>query len=87
MLEDISSGLKQAAEGYDYLQALLPQLPVHEVPKLAETIPAIYTQPMPAPLISMLMEMGPKEVMYSVVRNKVAEGTPVWQLWIAYRLT
>ena len=31
---------------------------------------------MPALLISMLMEMGPKEVMYSVVRNKVAEGTP-----------
>ena len=59
VLENISSGFKQATEGYDNLRALLPQLPVHEVPKLAETVPAIYTQPLPAPLISMLMEMGP----------------------------
>ena len=32
VLENISSGLKQATESYDNLRALLPQLPVHEVP-------------------------------------------------------
>ena len=87
VLENISPGLKQAAEGYDNLRTLLPQLPVHEVPKLIETIPAVYTQPMLAPLISMLTEMGPKEAMYSIIRNKVVEGIPIHQLWTAYGLT
>ena len=87
VLENISVGLKQAAQGYDNLRTLLPQLPVHAVPKLVETVPAIYTQPLPAPLISMLTEMGPKEAMYSIIRNKVAEGTAAHQLWTAYGLT
>ena len=60
VLENIPSGLKQAAEGYDKLRTLLPQLPVPEVPKLVETGPTIYTQPMPVPLISMQTEMGPR---------------------------
>ena len=87
VLETISSGLKQAAEGYDNLQTLLPRLPVHKVLQVAETIPAIYTKPLPPQLISMLTEMGPKEVMYQVIRHKVAKGTPVRQLWNSYRLT
>ena len=69
VLENIFTSLKQAAEGYDNLMTLLPQLPVHEVPELIETIPAVYTQPMPASLISMLTEMGPKEAMYSIIRK------------------
>ena len=87
VLDNISASLKQAVEGYDNLRTLLPKLPVHEVPKLRETIPAIYTQPMLVPLISMLTEMGPKEAMYSIIRNKVVEGIPVCQLWSAYGLT
>ena len=87
VLENISAGLKQAAEGYDNLRTLLQQLPVHEVPKFVEIIPAVYTQPMPVPLISMLTEMGPKEAMYSIIKNKVVEGIPVHQLWTAYGLT
>ena len=86
VLGNISTSLKQAAEGYDKLRTLLPQLPVHEVPKFVETIPTVYTQPMPVPLISMLTEMGPKEAMYSI-RNKVAERIPIRQLWTAYGLT
>ena len=74
------ASLKQAMQGYDNLRTLLPQLPVHEVPKLAETVLAIYTQLLPVPLTSMLTEMGPKEAIYSIIRNNVAEGTPVHQL-------
>ena len=43
VLENISAALKQAAQGYDNLRTLLPQLPVHEVPKLVETSCNIHT--------------------------------------------
>ena len=49
VLENILVSLKQAAQGYDNLRTLLPQLPVHEVPKLAETIPVTKTQPLKRP--------------------------------------
>ena len=57
-LYEVATGLEMAALGYHNLCALLPQLPVHEVPKVLESMPLIYTEPMPNALINILKDIG-----------------------------
>ena len=56
-LREIATGLEMAAIGYHHLRALLPQLPVHEIPQVVEATPLVCTEPMPPALISILKEV------------------------------
>ena len=45
-LQDIVEGLKKAANGFEELRSLVPSIPVTEIPKLLETVPLPYVQPL-----------------------------------------
>ena len=53
-LVKITTGLKQAAEGFEELQALLPNIPVTEIPKLVEEVPLPYLTLMSKALVQAL---------------------------------
>ena len=45
-LQDIIKGLKKAAGSFEELRSLVPSIPVTEIPKLLETVPFPYIQPL-----------------------------------------
>ena len=59
-----------AALGYINLRALLPQLPVHEVPKVLESTPLVYTDSMLHTLIKALKDIGPKKVFDHIIAGE-----------------
>ena len=59
-LKELAMGLEMVAIRYHHLRALLPQLPVHEIPQIVEATPLVYTEPMSPALISILKEVGPE---------------------------
>ena len=85
-LNEIFTGLEMAALGYTNLWALLPQLPVHEVPKVLESTPPVYTDPMPHPLIEALRDIGPEKVLDHIIAGE-SKTTSSHQICLKYRLT
>ena len=57
-LVKITTGLKQAAEGFEELRTLLPNIPITEVPKLVEEVPLPYLTPMLKALVQALQSVG-----------------------------
>ena len=55
-LVKITTGLKQAAEGFEELRMLLPSIPVTEIPKLVEEVPLPYLTPMSKALVQALQK-------------------------------
>ena len=76
---------EMATLGYHNLLALLPQLPVHEVPKVQESTPLIYTGPMPNAQINILKDIIPKKVLDHVIARE-AKTTRSHQLRMKYGL-
>ena len=74
------------ALGYTNLQALLPQLPVHEVPKVLESMPLVYTDPMPYTLIKALEDIGPEKVLDHIIAGEL-KTTSSQQIQSKYGLT
>ena len=70
-LNEVTTGLEMAALGYHNLHALLPQLPIHEVPKVLESMPLIYTEPMPNVLINILKDISPEKVLDHAIAGEV----------------
>ena len=85
MLQEIATGLEMAAVRYHHLRALLPQLPVHEIPQMVEAMPLVYTKPMPPALISILKEVGPEQVLDYAIEGE-AKTTSSQQLHLKYGL-
>ena len=54
----ITTGLKQAAEGFEELQMLLPNIPMTEMPKLVEEVSLPYLTPMLKALVQALKMWG-----------------------------
>ena len=57
-LVKIPTGLKQAAEGFEELRMLLPNIPITEIPKLVEEVPLPYLTPMSKALVQTLQSVG-----------------------------
>ena len=57
-LEKITTGLKQAAEGFEELQTLLLNIPVTDIPKLVEEVPLPYLTLMSKALVQALKVLG-----------------------------
>ena len=57
-LVKITTGLKQAAEGFKELRTLLPNIPVTDIPKLVEEVPLPYLTLMSKALIQALQSVG-----------------------------
>ena len=54
----ITTGLRQAAEGFKELRTLLQNIPVTEIPKLVEEVPLPYLTPMSKALVQALQSVG-----------------------------
>ena len=57
-LVKITTGLRQAAEGFEELRTLLPSIPITEIPKLVEEVPLPYLTPMSKALVQALQSVG-----------------------------
>ena len=57
-LVKITTGLKQAAEGFEELWKMLPNIPVTDIPKLVEEVPLPYLTPMSKVLVQALQSVG-----------------------------
>ena len=57
-LVKITTGLKQAAEGFEELRPLLPNIPVTDIPKHIEEVPLPYLTPMSKALVQALQSVG-----------------------------
>ena len=57
-LVKITTGLKQAVEGFEELRTLLPNIPVTDIPKLIEEVPLPYLTSMSKVLVQALQGVG-----------------------------
>ena len=57
-LVKITAGLKQAAEGFEELCMLLPNISVTDIPKLIEEVPLLYLTPMSKALVQALRSVS-----------------------------
>ena len=56
-LQDIIEGLKKAANSFEELRSLVPSIPVMEIPKLLETVPLPYVQPLAKPMVQAIKSL------------------------------
>ena len=61
-LVKITARLKQAAEGFEELQKMLPSIPVTDIPKLIEEVPLPYLTPMSKVLVQALQSVGEEKL-------------------------
>ena len=86
-LQDIIGGLKKAAGGFEELRSLVPTLPVTEIPKLLETIPLPYIQPLTKPMVQAIKSLGEMKMVELVVQEEHRKGTTQVSIMTNYRLT
>ena len=61
-LVKITTGLKQAAEGFEELQNMLPSIPVTDNPKLVEEVPLPYLTLMSKAMVQALQSVGEEKL-------------------------
>ena len=57
----ITTGLKQAAEGFEELRMLLPNVSITDIPKLVEEVPLPYLTPMSKALVQPSRVLGRRD--------------------------
>ena len=73
-LVKITTGLKQAAEGFKELRTLLPNIPVTDIPKLVEEVPLPYLTPMSKVLVQALQSVGEDRLIDLALREEYDKG-------------
>ena len=86
-LVKITTGLKQAAEGFEELRMLLPNIPITEVPKLVEEVPLPYLTPMSKVLVQALQSVGEERLIDLALREEYDKGASQVSLMIKYGVT
>ena len=86
-LVKITTGLKQAAEGFEELQTLLPNIPVTELPKLVEEVPLPYLTPMSKALVQALQSVGEERLIDLALREEYDKGASQVSLMVKYGIT
>ena len=61
-LQQITTGLRTPADGYETLQGLLPTLLVTEIPTVAQAAPVPYLQPLSKPAVTALQTVGEEQL-------------------------
>ena len=61
-LQQIVTGLRQAADGFEALKDLLPTVPVTDVVKIVQAAPTPYLQPMSKAAIQALQTLGEEDL-------------------------
>ena len=86
-LVKITTGLKQAAEGFEELWALLPNIPITEIPKLVEEVPLPYLTLMSKVLVQALQSVGEERLIDLALREEYNRGASQVSLMIKYGVT
>ena len=86
-LVKITTGLKQAAEGFKELQMLLPNIPVTEMPKLVEEVPLPYLTPMSKALVQALKSVGEERLIDLALHEEYNKGASQVSLMVKYSVT
>ena len=86
-LVKITTGLKQAAEGFEELQTLLPNIPVTDIPKLVEEVPLPYLNLMSKALIQALQSVGEQRQIDLALREEYDKGASQVSLMLKYSVT
>ena len=86
-LQDIIQGLKKAAGGFEELRSLVPSLPVTEIPKLLETVPLPYIQPLTKPMVQAIKSLGEVKMVELAVQEEHRKGTTQVSIMSNYGLT
>ena len=77
-LVKITTGLKQAAEGFEELRMLLPNIPVTDTPKLVEEVPLPYLTLMSKALVQALQSVGEERLIdFALQEGKEEIKVPV----------
>ena len=86
-LVKITTGLKQAAEGFEELQMLLPNIPMTEMPKLVEEVPLPYLTPMLKALVQALKSVGEERLIDLALCKEYDKGASQVSLMVKYSIT
>ena len=86
-LVKITTGLKQAAEGFEELQMLLPNIPVTDIPKLVEEVPLPYLTLMSKALVQALQSVGEERLIDLALREEYDKGASQVSLMFKYSVT
>ena len=86
-LVKITTGLKQAAEGFKELRMLLPNIPVTDIPKLVEEVPLPYLTPMSKVLVQALQSVVEERLIDLALREEYDKGASQVSLMFKYGVT
>ena len=86
-LVKITTGLRQAAEGFKELRTLLLNIPVTELPKLVEEVPLPYLTPMLKALVQVLQSVGEERLIDLALREEYDKGASQVSLMVKYCIT
>ena len=86
-LQDIIKGLKKAANGFEELRSLVPSIPVTEIPKLLETVPLPYVQPLTKPMVQAIKSLREAKMVELAVQEEHKKGTTQVSIMSNYGLT
>ena len=86
-LQDIVEGLKKAANSFEELRSLVPSIPVTEIPKLLETVPLPYIQPLTKPMVQAIKILGEVKIVELAVQEEHKKVTMQVSIMSNYGLT
>ena len=86
-LQDIVEGLKKTASGFEKLRDLVLSLPVTEIPKLLETEPLPYVQPLTKLMVHAIKCLGEAKLIELAVQEEHKKGTTQVYIMSNYGLT
>ena len=86
-LVKITTGLKQAAEGFEELRKMLPSIPVTDIPKLVEEVPLPYLTLMSKVLVQALQSVGEEKLIDLALQEEHDKGASQVSLMLKYGVT
>ena len=86
-LVKITTGLKQAAEDFEELRMLLPNIPVTDIPKLVEEVPLPYLTLMSKALVQALQSVGEERLIDLALQEEYDKGASQVSLMFKYGIT
>ena len=86
-LVKITTGLKQAAEGFEELQKMLLSIPVTDIPKLVKEVPLPYLTLMSKVMVQGLQSVGEEKLIDLTLREEHDKGASQVSLMLKYGVT
>ena len=83
-LMKITTGLQQAAEGYEELRNMIPTTPVTDIPKLLEETPLPYLTPLLKEMVQALQSVGKERLADLRLHEEHRRGTSQVSLMLKY---